>query len=72
MLSNETLDEYWVMKLINDTTAIKVPVKIGTVNKEIIEIISPKFSAEDKIVTSGNYGLPDTAFVNITIEPDEK
>jgi multidrug efflux pump subunit AcrA (membrane-fusion protein) len=72
VLSNETLEEYWVMKLINDTTAIKVPVKIGTANKEIIEIISPKFSTDDKIVTSGNYGLPDTAFVNITIEPDEK
>ena len=72
VLSNETLEEYWVMKLINDTTAIKVPVKIGTANKEIIEIISPKFTADDKIVTSGNYGLPDTAFVNITIEPDEK
>ena len=72
VLSNEMLDEYWVMKLINDTLAIKVTVKIGTANKKFIEIKSPRFSTEDKIIIKGNYGIPDTAFVNITIEPDEK
>jgi multidrug efflux pump subunit AcrA (membrane-fusion protein) len=72
VLSNETLSEFWVMKLINDSTAIKVPVKIGASNSEVIEIKEPLFSSEDRIITSGNYGLPDTALINITIPSDEK
>jgi biotin carboxyl carrier protein len=63
VLSNETLSEFWVMKMINDTTAIKVPVKTGIEAGEKIEIISPNFSPQDKILISGNYGLPDTALV---------
>jgi multidrug efflux pump subunit AcrA (membrane-fusion protein) len=65
VLSNETLSTYWVMKLINDTTAVKVPVKIGTETTNQIEILSPSFSPGDKILASGNYGLPDTAFVKV-------
>jgi multidrug efflux pump subunit AcrA (membrane-fusion protein) len=72
VLSNETLTEYWVMKLINDSTTVKVPVKIGIANQNIVEIKEPLFSPEDRIITAGNYGLPDTALVNITVESDEK
>jgi len=63
VLSNETLSEYWVMKMINDTTAVKVPVKKGLETGDRVEIISPDFSPTDKILLSGNYGLPDTALV---------
>ena len=63
VLSNETLSEFWVMKMINDTTAIKVPVKTGIETGEKVEIVSPNFSPQDKILLSGNYGLPDTALV---------
>lgn len=63
VLSNETLSEFWVMKMINDTTAIKVPVKTGIETGERVEIIYPAFSPKDKILLSGNYGLPDTALV---------
>jgi multidrug efflux pump subunit AcrA (membrane-fusion protein) len=72
VLSNETLTEYWVMKLINDSTTVKVPVKIGIANQNIVEIKEPLFSPEDRIIMTGNYGLPDTALVNITVESDEK
>jgi len=65
ILANETQTEFWVMKLINPTTAIKVPVKEGIQSGDRVEILSPKFSAEDKIIISGNYGLPDTAKVKI-------
>ena len=63
VLSNETLSEYWVMKMINDTTAVKVPVKKGLETGDRVEIISPDFLPTDKILLSGNYGLPDTALV---------
>ena len=65
VLSNETQDEFWVMKLINDTTAIKTPVKKGIESGGRVEIISPKFSPNDRIAVSGNYGLADTAKVKI-------
>lgn len=65
ILTDETQSSFWVMKLLNDTTAIKVEVKIGLENDENVEIISPKFLSEDKILISGNFGLPDTALVSI-------
>jgi multidrug efflux pump subunit AcrA (membrane-fusion protein) len=65
VLSNETQDEFWVMKLINDTTAVKTPVKKGIESGGRVEIISPKFNPNDRIAVSGNYGLADTAKVKI-------
>jgi len=65
ILANETQTEFWVMKLINATTAIKVPVKEGIQSGDRVEILSPKFTGQDKIIISGNYGLPDTAKVKV-------
>jgi multidrug efflux pump subunit AcrA (membrane-fusion protein) len=65
LLSNETQTEFWVMKLINATTAVKVPVKKGIEAGDRVEILSPKFSPQDKIIISGNYGLADTAKIKV-------
>lgn len=65
ILSNETQTEFWVMKLTDATTAVKVPVKKGIEAGDRVEILSPKFSPQDKIVVTGNYGLADTAKVKI-------
>lgn len=65
VLANEMLTDFWVMKLINDTTAVKVPVKEGIKSGDRVEILSPHFSPNDRILVSGNYGLPDTATVKI-------
>ena len=65
VLSNETLSEYWVMKMINDSMAVKILVKKGIETGDRIEILSPQFLPQDKILLSGNYGLPDTALVII-------
>ncbi|MBS1501982.1 MAG: HlyD family efflux transporter periplasmic adaptor subunit [Bacteroidetes bacterium] len=66
ILANEIQTEFWVMKLINDTTAVKVPVTKGIETGDKVEILSPKFSAADRIIVTGNYGLTDTAKVKIT------
>lgn len=66
VLTDEMMKEYWVMKLINDSTAIKVPVTIGNKNTERIEIMSPQFNPNERIISNGNYGLADTALVKIT------
>lgn len=65
VLANETQTEFWVMKLINSNTAIKIPVAKGVENSTMIEIISPRISINDSILVTGNYGLPDTATVLI-------
>lgn len=66
VLSDEMMQEFWVMKLINDSTAVKVPVIIGNKNDKEIEINSPQFNSNDRIIINGNYGLTDTASVKIT------
>lgn len=68
VLTDETMEKFWVMKLINDSTAIKIPVKTGIVTDMQVEILSPLFDKSDRLINTGNYGLPDTALVNI-IQP---
>lgn len=63
VLSDETKTNFWVMKMTNDSTAIKVPVKTGIETVDKVEIISPEFQPKDKILLTGNYGLADTAKV---------
>ena len=65
VLTNDMQDEFWVMKVTDSNTAVKVPVKKGVETKGRVEILSPKFSPSDKIVLTGNYGLPDTARIKI-------
>jgi hypothetical protein len=68
VLTDETQTEFWVMKMMNDSTAAKVAIKKGIETVERIEILSPVFAAADKILITGNYGLSDTAKVQIVKE----
>jgi len=63
VLSDETQTNFWIMKMINDSTAVKVPVKTGMESGNKVEIISPEFQPKDKILLTGNYGLEDTTKV---------
>jgi biotin carboxyl carrier protein len=65
ILSDEVMKNFWVMKLINDSTAVKVPVTTGIVGNDSIEILSPSFLPADLFLSSGNYGLSDTALVKV-------
>jgi multidrug efflux pump subunit AcrA (membrane-fusion protein) len=65
VLSNESQTNFWVMKMVDSVTAIKIPVVKGTETEDRIEILRPQFSGNDKILVSGNYGLPDTAKVKV-------
>jgi PBP1b-binding outer membrane lipoprotein LpoB len=68
VLGDETQTEFWVMKLINDSVAVKVPVSKGFENNEEVEITNPVFLTSDRIVLTGNYGLPDTAIISVIKE----
>jgi multidrug efflux pump subunit AcrA (membrane-fusion protein) len=65
VLSDEAQTSFWVMKMLDSGTAVKVIVKKGLEIADRIEIVDPKFRKEDQILVSGNYGLPDTAKVTI-------
>ncbi len=65
LLTDETESNFWVMKLLDSTTAVKVPVKKGIETADRVEVLSPIFDPDDKILVTGNYGLPDTAKVRV-------
>ena len=68
VLTDETQSEFWVMKMLNDSTAAKVAVRKGIETSGRIEILSPLFSVNDQVLITGNYGLADTAKVQIVKE----
>jgi hypothetical protein len=53
------------MKLVHDSLAIKTPITKGAETKDSVQVKSPVFSETDRILISGNYGLPDTALVKV-------
>ncbi len=65
VLSNEVQSEFWIMKMIDSVTAVKLPVHKGLETIDHVEILSPMLSPTDKILLTGNYGLGDTAKVII-------
>jgi multidrug efflux pump subunit AcrA (membrane-fusion protein) len=66
VLSDETQTNFWVMKVLDDSTAVKVPVTKGMEVNGRIEILTPKFEGSDRFLLTGNYGLEDTAKIRIT------
>ncbi len=71
VLTDEAQSNFWVMKMIDSVTAVKVPVIKGMETARRVEIIRPVFATSDKILLTGNYGLPDTAKVKIVKGNDE-
>jgi len=65
VLTNESQTSFWVMKMIDSITAVKVDVVKGLETKDRVEIVRPQFSTNDRILLTGNYGLADTAKVKI-------
>jgi biotin carboxyl carrier protein len=70
VLTNETQTQFWVMKLVHDSTAVKIDIEKGLETKDSIQVKSPAFTANDKILTSGNYGLADTVKVKVGAEKE--
>jgi biotin carboxyl carrier protein len=70
LMTDETQSEFWVMKLINDSTAVKQIVKKGIESDSLVEILDPQFSLSDRFVVEGAFGLPDSA--SIAIQGKEK
>ena len=65
ILSDEVQQQFWVMKLVSDSMAVKVPVTTGLEASDRVQVTSPLFSSSDRFLASGNYGLGDTARIII-------
>jgi HlyD family secretion protein len=65
VLADEAQSNFWVMKMIDDSTAAKVEIKKGIESDGNVEILSPAFQPLEKILITGNFGLADTAKVKI-------
>jgi multidrug efflux pump subunit AcrA (membrane-fusion protein) len=65
VLTDETQSQFWIMKLIDSATAVKVPIQKGMETTSKVEILSPPLTDSDQILVTGNYGLPDTAKVSV-------
>ncbi len=65
VLSNETETQFWIMKMIDANTAVRIPIKKGIETDEKVEILSPVLTSKDRILKSGNYGVADTIKVKV-------
>jgi len=66
VITNETQSEFWVMKVLNDSTAVRLNITKGIENDSLVQIKEPVISESDRFIMEGSYGLPDT--VNISIK----
>lgn len=65
LLSNEKQSDFWVMKVLDDSLAVKVAVKTGYKNDSLVEIISSGLMQNDIVIVEGAYELPDSSIVVI-------
>ncbi len=65
VMTNEMQNEFWVMKIINNNLAVKVPFLKGIENDSLVEILSPDLNINDWVISEGAYGLPDSTIVRI-------
>ena len=65
VLTDEIQSRFWIMKMIDSVTAIKIFVTKGLESLDKVEILTPKLLNTDRILLTGNYGLPDTARVSV-------
>ncbi|MGE5398830.1 MAG: efflux RND transporter periplasmic adaptor subunit [Ignavibacteriales bacterium] len=65
IVSDETQTEFWTMKVLNDTLAVRVVVKKGIETDSLVQIIQPAFNLSDRFIADGVYGLPDTTKIII-------
>ncbi len=65
LLGNEEQTDFWVMKMTNDSTCVKIPVEKGLETDSFVQLLHSNLFDTDKLVSEGGYGLPDTASVRV-------
>ncbi len=65
VITNVTQDSFWTMKLINDSTAVRSNFLKGIEKDSLVQVINSNLTPNDRVISEGSYGLPDTAKVEI-------
>ena len=65
VMTNETQTEFWVMKVINNKLALKVPFTKGIENDNTVEAIASGLTISDVVISEGGYGLSDSTVVKV-------
>ena len=65
--TNELLTKFWVMKVFNDTLAVKEDVTPLLQNDSVVQIRSKNLKKGDRVVTEGGYQMQDSTKVKITL-----
>ena len=65
VMTNETQSKFWVMKVVNNKLAIKVPFRKGIENDNMVEALSSGLTNADRVITEGAYGLNDSTVVKV-------
>jgi multidrug efflux pump subunit AcrA (membrane-fusion protein) len=65
VMTNETQTKFWVMKVVDNKLAVKIPVTKGIENDEMIEVLSSGLMNTDVVITEGAYGLNDSSKVKV-------
>ena len=65
VMTNETQTKFWVMKVVDNKLAVKVPVSKGIENDDTIEVMSSGLTNSDHVITEGAYGLNDSTAVKV-------
>ena len=63
--TNELLTEYWVMKVVNDSLALRTTVRPGLKNDSLVQIESGNVNLNDLVITAGAYKMLDSTIVKV-------
>jgi multidrug efflux pump subunit AcrA (membrane-fusion protein) len=63
--SNELLTDFWVMKVVDDTLAVKLRVRPGIQSDSLVEVVTGEIQQNDIVVTEGSYQMHDSTVVSI-------
>ncbi|MDP4238540.1 MAG: HlyD family efflux transporter periplasmic adaptor subunit [Bacteroidota bacterium] len=65
IMTNETQTEFWVMKVVDNKLAIKVPITKGIENDDQVEAVSSGLTSTDRVIIEGAYGLNDSTVIKV-------
>lgn len=63
--TNELLSEFWVMKIVNDSLALKQTVLPLLKNDSLVQVKSDGIKVSDLVITEGSYQMQDSTVVRI-------
>ncbi|RXJ51337.1 efflux RND transporter periplasmic adaptor subunit [Gelidibacter gilvus] len=62
--TNELLTEYWVMKIVNDSLAVKQKVVTLLKDDSLVQVKSDGLNIADLVITEGSYQMQDSTIVS--------